>query len=74
MQERSRDKSPEELLHADSYTPEELSELTGVGVDIVRRAAYDGEMSATIVENDIVAIPRASAIAWLTERSNETYS
>jgi hypothetical protein len=69
MQERAKDKSPEELLHAASYTPEELSELTGIGIDVIRRAAYDGELAATVVDTDIVQIPRAAALAWLNERS-----
>lgn len=69
MLERSRDKSAAELLHSDVYTPEELSELTGVGLDVIRRAAFDGEMTATIVDSDIVSIPRSEAISWLDERS-----
>jgi hypothetical protein len=69
MMERHGDRSAEELLHAERYTPEELSDLTGVGIDVIRRAAYDGELDATVVENDIVEIPRASALAWLNARA-----
>jgi hypothetical protein len=69
MMERHGDRSPEELLHAERYTPEELSELTGVGIDVIRRAAYDGELDATVVDTDIVEIPRTAALQWLTARA-----
>lgn len=69
MLERHGDRSMAELLHAERYTPEELSELTGVGIDVIRRAAYDGELTATVVDTDIVSIPRASALAWLERRA-----
>ena len=69
MLERHGDRTPEELLHAERYTPEELSELTGVGIDVIRRAAYDGEMNALVVDTDIVHIPRAEALRWLNERA-----
>jgi anaerobic selenocysteine-containing dehydrogenase len=69
MMERHGDRSPDELLHAERYTPEELSQLTGVGIDVIRRAAYDGELDATVIDTDIVEIPRASALAWLNARA-----
>ncbi|HUG16271.1 MAG TPA: hypothetical protein VMM78_14810 [Thermomicrobiales bacterium] len=69
MQKRQHDKSAESLLRAHGHKPEELSELTGVGANIIRRASYDGDLGATIVETDIVDIPRAFPIAWLNVRS-----
>jgi hypothetical protein len=69
MMEHRDDRSPAELLSADRYTPEELSDLTGVGIDVIRRAAFDGELEAVVVDNDIVDIPRSSALAWLNARN-----
>lgn len=62
------DLSPAELLRADEFTPEELSELTGVGIDTIRRAVFDGNLAANRADDDIVSIPRDAAVAWLRSR------
>lgn len=69
MESRPQNPTAEQLLHADEYTPEELSELTGVGLEVIRRAAYDGELVALIVDNDIIKVSRADALHWLTQRA-----
>jgi hypothetical protein len=72
MFERSDEpRTVEELLHAQRYTPEELADLTGVGLDVIRRAIYDGFLPARMVEDDIIDITRADALRWLNERSGE---
>jgi len=60
-----------ELVHDTYYTPEELNDLFGVGLDVIRRAAYDGQLPADMVGNDIVGIKRADALAWLERRETE---
>ena len=66
--ERRMDASIEELLHHEHYTPEELSRLLGVGLDVIRHAAFTGELHAQIVEHDIVSVRREDVLAWLNER------
>ena len=63
--EHRPDETPAEILQKDVYTPAELAELLGVDVNLIRRAAYSGELPAEIVGNDIVGITRADALRWL---------
>ena len=65
---RNLDPSVIELLHADEYTPEELSELTGIGAHVIRRAVFDGTLPARMVEHDIISIPRDAVIQWMKTR------
>jgi len=65
---RNLDRSPSELLQAEEYTPEELSELTGIGLDVVRRAVHDGNLPARMVENDIISISRSAVVQWMANR------
>lgn len=58
-------RDPEQLLHADAYTEEELSELVGVGVYEIRRAAREGRLRARIVNEQVISIRRDDALAWL---------
>ena len=72
MVDRTADeKSGAELLHQEYYTPEELDRLMGIGLDVIRRAAYDGSLRADIAGNDIVRIHRADALDWLNRRERE---
>ena len=57
-----------ELLTQDSYTPEELATLLEMDVNLIRQAAYNGRLGATIVDHDILSIGRADALRWLDER------
>jgi hypothetical protein len=62
--------SMDTLLHKDSYTPEELSDLTGIGLHTIRTAAYAHELKAIIIEHDIIEIRREDALAWLNGRED----
>jgi hypothetical protein len=58
-------RDPETLLHASSYTEEELSRLVGVGVYEIRRAAREGRLRARIVDEQVISISRDDALEWL---------
>ena len=57
--------SLQELLLQDQYTPEEVAELLGIGLDVVRHAAFSGELRARIAEHDIISIRREDVLAWV---------
>ncbi len=44
--ERRPHHSVAELLQQDQYTPEEVAELLEIGLDVVRHAAFSGELRA----------------------------
>lgn len=58
-------REPEQLLRADAYTDEELSDLVGVGVYEIRRAAREGRLRARIVDEKVISIRRDDALEWL---------
>jgi hypothetical protein len=60
----SQDESIYELLQRDVYTPEEVAQLLDMDVNVVRNAAFEGELRAQIVEHDIVSIHREDVIDW----------
>jgi aryl carrier-like protein len=68
--ERRGHRSVEELLRQDRYTPEEVSELLGIGLDVIRHAAFAGELRAQIVEHDIISLKREDVLAWLAEHGD----
>jgi predicted nucleotidyltransferase len=61
-------RDPEELLHAEAYTEEELSDLFGIGVDVIRRAAREGRLRARIVNHELISIRRDDALEWIRSR------
>jgi excisionase family DNA binding protein len=66
MDERTRlRKSAAELLRQEYYTPEELHTLLGIGLDVIRRAAYAGSLKADIVGHDIMRVHRRDVLDWL---------
>lgn len=67
MEQRPHD-SLQELLLQDQYTPEEVAELLEVGLDVVRHAAFTGELRAQIAEHDIISIRREDVLAWAGAR------
>jgi aryl carrier-like protein len=67
---RRTDSSIEELLRREHYTPEELSRLLGIGLDVIRHAAFTGELRAEIREHDIISVQRQDALTWLDERED----
>lgn len=62
------DHDPDELLRAEKYTEEELSDLTGIGIDVIRRAAHIGQLPAEIFNDQIIAIRREDALEWMRTR------
>ena len=63
--ERRPHYSVHELLQQDRYTPEEVAELLEIGLDVVRHAAFSGELGARIAEHDIISIRREDVLAWV---------
>jgi hypothetical protein len=62
--ERNQGESIYELLQHDVYTPEEVSRLLGIDVNVVRTAAFEGELRAHIVEHDIISMRREDVLDW----------
>ena len=63
--ERRPHHSLPELLQQDQYTPEEVADLLEIGLDVVRHAAFSGELRARIAEHDIISIRRDDILAWV---------
>ena len=63
--ERRTHHSMYELLQQDHYTPEEVAELLGIGLDVVRHAAFTGELRAQLAGHDIISIHRDDVLTWL---------
>jgi hypothetical protein len=71
--ERRTHHSKSELLQQDRYTPEEVSELLGIGLDVIRHAAFAGTLRADIEGHDIISLQRADVLAWLQERDGSDW-
>lgn len=71
MERRSRRPPVFDLMHQEHFTPEEAADLFEVGLDVVRRAAFTGELPARIVNHDIVSIRRDDMLRWLAERDGD---
>ena len=65
MIERRLHHSLYELLQQDQYTPEEVAEVLWLSIDMVRHAAFTGELPAQIIEHDLISIRRDDVLAWL---------
>ena len=65
--ERRPHHSLQELLLQDQYTPEEVADLLEIGLDVVRHAAFSGDLRAQIAEHDIISIRREDVLAWARE-------
>ena len=61
--ERRTHRSIQELLQQDRYTPEEVSELLGIGLDVIRHAAFAGTLRANIEGQDIVPLEADDVMA-----------
>ena len=66
--ERHRHESVYGLLQHERYTLEEVAELLGIGLAVVRHAAFTGELRAQIIGHDIIGLRRDDILAWLKER------
>lgn len=69
--ERRGHRSVEELLRQDQYTPEEVADLLGIGLDAIRHAAFTGELRAQIAGHDIISVKREDVLAWLAEYGDQ---
>jgi hypothetical protein len=56
-----------ELMWQDRYTPEEAAELLQIGIDVLRHAAFTGELPSQIIEHDIISLQRDDVLTWLRE-------
>ena len=70
--ERRLQHSLYELLQQDQYTAEEVAEVLWTGVDVVRHAAFTGELRAQIIEHDIISIRRDDVLAWFEATDGPT--
>ena len=71
--ERRAHRSIHELLQQDRYTPEEVSELLGIGLDVIRHAAFAGTLRADIEGHDIISLRRDDVLAWLQTRDGSDW-
>ena len=71
--ERRSHHSPQELMLQDQYTPEEVSELLGIGLDVIRHAAFAGTLRADIEGHDIISLQRDDVLAWLQTRDGSDW-
>lgn len=71
--ERRPHHSMYELLQQDRYTPEEVSALLGIGLDVIRHAAFAGTLRAEIEGHDIISLERDDVLAWLQTRDGSDW-
>ena len=71
--ERHRNHSIHDLLLQDRYTPEEVSELLGIGLDVIRHAAFAGTLRADIEGHDIISLQRDDVLSWLQARDGSDW-
>ena len=57
------------LLKLKVYRPEEAASLLDIDVDVIRNAAFEGTLPATIIGHDIVEIRRHDLLEWLKQTS-----
>jgi len=65
---RQTDHTLAELMVQDDYQPEDLAELLGIDVDVVRHAAFSGDLVAEVVGHTIVNIRRDDVLRWYDTR------
>jgi aryl carrier-like protein len=71
--ERRTHHSIRELLQQDHYTPEEVSQLLGIGLDAIRHAAFAGTLRAEIEGHDIISLQRDDVLSWLKTRDGSDW-
>lgn len=57
-----------QLLHQDSYSPDEAAEVLNIPERFILKAAFGGELKAEIVNGDVVDITRTDLVRWLVWR------
>ena len=65
---RQTDHTLSELMSQENYQPEEVAELLGIGVDVVRHAAFNGDLVAEVVGHTIINIRRDDVLRWSDTR------
>ena len=68
--ERRTDAPIEELLRHEDYTPEELSRLLGIGLDVISHDAFTRDLAAQMAVHVIISLRRRDVLAWLEERDS----
>ena len=68
--ERRTPHSMYELLEQEQYRAEEVATLLGIGLAIVRHAAFTGELRAEIVGHHILRLHRADVLVWMGTRAS----
>jgi hypothetical protein len=58
-------RTPDELLHQDHYTPEELAILLDMDVNAIRAAVFHHRLRAFVVDHHIMCIRRDDVLRWL---------
>lgn len=66
--ERHGDEDAFSLLQHDHYTVDELARVSLIDQELIERAAFAGDLKATIVDHHIVRIDREAAVDWLRRR------
>jgi excisionase family DNA binding protein len=57
-------------LEQDLYRADEVAKLLGISLDIVRHAAFTGELRAEIVGHHILRLRRDDVLVWLGTRAS----
>jgi hypothetical protein len=52
------------MLKQEVYRPEEAASLLELDVGVIRNAAFDGTLPATIIGHDIIEIRRSDLLEW----------
>jgi excisionase family DNA binding protein len=55
-------------LHHERYRVQEVANLLGMSVDVIRHAVQRGDLKAEHVEHEITFIHRDDLLAWLNRR------
>jgi excisionase family DNA binding protein len=63
-----------ELLHHERYTADEVARLLGLPLDIVRHAAFSGELPAEILGHHIIRLRREDVVAWCEARERSDHA
>ena len=66
--ERRGEEDAFSLLQHDHYSVDELARISLIDRNLIERAAFAGDLKATIVDHHIVRIDRDDALDWLNRR------
>jgi hypothetical protein len=72
--ERHEKRNVEELLRCDEYSAAEVAGLLGIGIDVVRSAAFAGDLRATILGHHVIALTRRDVLDWLDRRGRAVHA